>query len=138
MTRERAPVASTRHTWVLGRPNDDHEAWVAHCLDLDISAKGDTIWDALDAVEKAVSRAVREDARRGRTPFDRPRASPAEWERLWAIVRGGILVTEEDLALGTRPFDVIATQLAVDLSRAVRVQRASAALVPTESRQLTG
>lgn len=138
MARQRAPVARTRHAWVLGRPHDEHGTWIAHCLDLDVSAPGETIWDALDAVEDAVSKALREDARRGREPFARPCASRSEWDRLWTIVHGGILVTEEDLALATRPLDVIATQLAIEVSRAVQVRRAPAALVSAESWQLTG
>jgi len=138
LVRARSPVGKKRHAWVLGRPDDEHGTWIAHCLDLDVSAAGESIWDALDAVERAVSKALREDTKRGREPFDRPRASHSEWDRLWRIVHGGILVTEEDLALANTPLDVIATQLTIDVSHAVQVRRAPAALVPAESWRLTG
>ena len=124
---------------MIGRPDEADDTWIAHCLDLDVSARGESIWDALDAVENAVAKVLREDTRRGREPFDRPPASGAEWDRLWAIVREGILVTEEDLALKSEPLELIATQLAIELTEnTALVRRAPAALVPADPWQLTG
>ena len=138
MVKPRRESLKTRHTWVIGRPHDEDGTWLAHCLDLNVTAAGPTLWDALDAVEKAVAKAIRDDAKRGREPFDRPQASRSDWDRLWAVVHGGILVTEEDLALTRAPLELIATQLAVDVAQSVQVRRAPAALVPADTWQLTG
>ena len=121
-------VTGSRNSWVLGR-REENGTWIAHCLDLDVRAWADTLWDALDAVEAAVSKAIRSDARRGREPFARAQASKSEWDRLWTIVHDGVLMTEEDLVLSRAPLSRIATQLEIDVLPPVRIRRAPAALV---------
>lgn len=112
--------------WVIGEIGADG-TWLARCLNLDAEGRGDSVWDALDAVEQAMLELVNEDEL-GLRPLPVRVAEPDEWDHLWKVVRSGELVTEEYLALDDCLFDVIATQFSIHPSHEVKVRRSAAAV----------
>jgi predicted RNase H-like HicB family nuclease len=75
---------------LVTRAEDLPGVWVSHCLNLDVISQGNSIREALEAVQEAVLMVLNDDESEGLDPFDRERAPDDCWQQLFKIMREGV------------------------------------------------
>lgn len=110
------------HFWFLfERAEDVPDAWVAHCLDLDVITYGVSLQHALEMVLEATRMILDADAAAGRDPLER-RAPPEDWEKLQQL-RDAPKMHIPVALLGSRQGEVNIAAVEMEVPKVVQVSR---------------
>lgn len=110
------------HFWFLfERAEDVPDAWVAHCLDLDVVTYGVSLQHALEMVLEATRMVLDHDAAVGRDSLDR-RAPDEYWEKLDALRKAPKMRIPVAL-LGSRQEDVKIVAAELEVPKEIFVSR---------------